>query len=149
MLIIIPGTPMPKQSDRTRAIKKKNGQIYILHYQPKEIIDEVERIRKIVRNLLPFDFRPVTTPIHVTKLHYIFPIPQSFTKKQIDYIKSGGIIEKSTKPDVTDNLNKLLFDALENIVYVNDSLITRMNDVAKYYGIEPKIILELDLSPNI
>ncbi len=143
MKITILGIPMPKQSDRTRIAKGKNGN-YIAHYQPKGIVDEEERIRNIARAQIPFDFRPSTLPVKVTKLHYIFPMPTSFLKKQVEYVKNGGIIRKTTKPDVTDNLNKLLFDALQGIIYVNDSQVTDMDNVRKYYGLEPRTELELE-----
>jgi Holliday junction resolvase RusA-like endonuclease len=56
----------------------------------------------------------------------------------------GGIIYKHTRPDLTDNLAKGLFDAMESVVFINDSLIVSLDDVKKYYGIQPRIEIELE-----
>ena len=51
---------------------------------------------------------------------------------------------KTTKPDITDNLAKMLFDCLEGIVYINDSQICEMYDVKKIYGFQPGIYLTIE-----
>jgi len=50
---------------------------------------------------------------------------------------------KTTKPDL-DNLEKMLWDAMEGIVFINDSLICEKHNVIKTYGDTPgySIILE-------
>lgn len=143
MEIIINTLPIAKQSDKSRIIRKSDGTMFIAHYQKKAIKDEENKIKVIVKSQLPDNFKPYTGAVHVNKLHYIFPIPKSFTKAQYNAIINGEIIEKITKPDLTDNLNKLLFDALEDVIYINDSQISVMNNVRKYYGIEPKIIIDI------
>jgi Holliday junction resolvase RusA-like endonuclease len=50
---------------------------------------------------------------------------------------------KHTKPDLHDNLNKALFDALEGIVWERDQNVVAMDDVKKYYATTNKIILYL------
>ena len=50
---------------------------------------------------------------------------------------------KNTKPDLTDNLNKGLFDALQDIVYTNDSRIVKITDTSKIYGIHPRTELTI------
>ena len=142
--IIIKGIPVPKQSMRQTIRKNKFGGQFIQNYQSAEVIKQKDNIIAQVLSQLPNNFRPFTIPLIVTKLHYIFPIPSSMTKKKIKLIEQGQLIRKYTKPDITDNLNKGLFDSLEGIVYVNDSLITDLDDVKKYYGFVPQTILVLE-----
>ena len=56
---------------------------------------------------------------------------------------SGGEIEKTTKPDLSDNLKKLLFDTFGGVVFKDDSLICKENNVSKVYSITAKIEIEL------
>jgi len=136
--------PQPKQSVRSRIAKRKDGKQYIAHYQPKSKELYVENLADMAKKQLPLDFKMIEGIIHVAKLHYIYTVPKFFTKKQVEFVQSGGIIEKGTQPDIVDNLNKPLFDALQGIVYKNDGQITTIDNAKKYYGIESKIILELE-----
>lgn len=138
------GIPSAKQSVKSAVRYNKAGNTFVQHYQPKEVIEACNNIKLQAIDQLPVDFAPIDKNLAVTKLHYIFPIPKSFSNKQIEAINNGVVIYKGTKPDITDNLNKGLFDALQGIVYINDSLICTMDDVKKYYGIVPKTILVLE-----
>ena len=62
----------------------------------------------------------------------------------MDAIRNGEIFYKNTKPDLPDNLKKLVNDAMSGLVYEDDSLIVTENDTAKYYGIGGCIIIELE-----
>jgi len=135
MKIIIKGNPKGKQSFRFT----KKG----IKYQPKEVKQREENIQWQVINQLPKDFQPFDCPLWVTKLHYIFAPLKSFSKRKLRAIESDEIIFKDTKPDLTDNLAKLVFDALEGIVYINDSKIVAMDNVRKYYGLVPRIEIEI------
>lgn len=57
--------------------------------------------------------------------------------------KRQGIVYKHTKPDLHDNLNKALFDALEGIVWERDQNIVAMDNVRKYYASEDAIIINI------
>ena len=50
---------------------------------------------------------------------------------------------KVTKPDLHDNLNKALFDALEGVLWERDQNVVAMDNVRKYYGEEDAIIIEI------
>ena len=142
MKIIILGTPKPKQSARFRAIKNpKTGKNFVSSYQKKEVKDNEKNIASDVEKQLPIGFIPFDCPIGA-KILYVFPMLSSFTKKQKEIIENNGIIYKDTKPDLTDNLNKGLFDACEGILYKNDSRVCKVDSV-KIYGVEPRIELEI------
>jgi Holliday junction resolvase RusA-like endonuclease len=50
---------------------------------------------------------------------------------------------KTTKPDLQDNLNKPLFDALEGLVWERDQNVVAMDDVKKYYATTNQIIMHI------
>jgi Holliday junction resolvase RusA-like endonuclease len=139
MKLTILGEPKPKQSARFY----KAGR-FVKSYQTKDVKQNESNIRAQIIEQLPKGFIPFDKPIRVTKLHYVFPIPKSFTKTKLRKIQMGGIIYKHTRPDLTDNLAKGLFDAMESVVFINDSLIVSLDDVKKYYGIQPRIEIELE-----
>lgn len=124
--------PVPHQSVRMT----RSGHTY----QPKKIGDYKSEIKRLVREQLPSSFCLIKadTPIFITKLHYVFEYPKSFSKA-----KRETITYKVTKPDLHDNLNKALFDALEGVVWERDQNVVSMNNVSKYYGPEDKIIIEV------
>ena len=110
-------------------------------YQPKKIKDYKNTIQTMVREQLPdhFCLIPKGTAISINKLHYVFEYPKSFSK-----VKQKNTIFKTTKPDLHDNLNKALFDALEGVVWEQDQNICLMKDVRKIYGTANKIEIEIE-----
>jgi len=110
-------------------------------YQPKKIKDYKNTIQIMVREQLPdhFCLIPKGTAISINKLHYIFEYPKSFSK-----VKQKNTIFKTTKPDLHDNLNKALFDALEGVVWEQDQNVCLMKDVRKIYGDANKIQIEIE-----
>ena len=111
-------------------------------YQPKRITDYKKQVQEAVREQLPEGFCCIKadTPIAVTTLHYVFAYPKSMPK----YKKNSSYIQyKVTKPDLHDNLNKALFDALEGVLWERDQNVVAMDGVKKYYGESDGIILNI------
>lgn len=142
--IKIPGIPQPKQSARFRAIKAGDGRTFMSSYQSKAVKDNERNIRYEIRSQLPEGFVPFTRGVVIHKLHYIFPPLKTFSKSTLRDIEEGRICPKTTKPDLTDNLSKGLIDAMQGIIFLNDSQICEMHDVKKYYGKVPGILIELE-----
>jgi len=140
--LVIPGEPMTKQSTRI-FYNKHTGRIGT--YTDMETRTGQNSIRTNVMAQLPSGFQVWTGPIIVTRLWYVFPYTQKSRTSQLFKLKHQEHAWKHTRPDLTDNLNKGLFDALEDLVYDNDSRIVCMMDVRKIYGPEPKTILEMEL----
>jgi len=131
----IPITPTPHQSVRMT----RSGHTY----QPKKIVDYKSQIKKVVRDQLPDDFCVIKadTPIHITKLHYCFKYPKSMPKYKRE---SKDLLYKVTKPDLHDNLNKALFDALEDVVWERDQNVVSIDDMKKYYTDQDQIIISIE-----
>lgn len=70
----------------------------------------------------------------------IFPVPKSYSKKKTAELLAGHN-NYDKKPDC-DNLAKIILDALNGIAYKDDSQVTSLH-IAKEYGIQPKVIIEL------
>lgn len=141
--LFIPGIPQPKQSVRSRIVNA-GDKSYVSHYQSKEVKEAEKNIRSIVITQLPSGFLPFSKGVVITKLHYSFPPLKSFSKKSLARIESGEGIVKTTKPDLTDNLNKGVFDALQGLVFINDSQICGLNNCKKFYSNSPGISLVME-----
>lgn len=131
------GVPMPKQSVRST----KSGH----HYQPQKTVDRKKDYQGQIKQQLPEGFIRFETEVHLTKFHCIFPPLKSFQKikGRMDALRNGEIFYKNTKPDLVDNLKKLVFDSMSGIVCKDDSIVVTENDTAKYYGVGGCIIIEL------
>lgn len=141
MKLIIQGEPKPKQSARFRNVKGKSGKKdFIMSYQSKEVIDNASNISKVVLSQLPLNYVPYDEPIGV-RMKFVFAALKSWNKSTKTLFESGEVIYKVSKPDV-DNLQKSVFDAMNKIVYTDDSRIAKV-EVEKIYGKEPRIELEI------
>ena len=151
-----PGIPTAKQSVRVGPVYNKSGEpvvytgkdgknkVLIRKYKGKKIEDKERSLVALIKEQLPADFKIWVRGVKVLKLTYIFPPLKGFSKKAMNDIALGRTHYKTTKPDITDNLAKMLFDCLEGIVYINDSQICEMYDVKKIYGFQPGIYLTIE-----
>ena len=128
--LIILGIPFPKQSFRFT----KTG----IRYIPKKIENEQGSIRAQIIQQLPKDFEPFDKGVIIERLLFVFPPLKGFSKKKMKELEEGKEIYKTTRPDLTDNLLKGLMDAMEGIVFVNDSQICEIKNIKKIYGLKPR-----------
>lgn len=133
IVFTILGKPRPKQSVQFT----KTG----IAYQPTEVKLLQQNIRAQVVNQIPKNFVPWKGPLFVSCV-YVFPFTTSLTKKLKKQVKKGKILYKDSRPDLTDNLNKPLFDAMNEIVFMDDSQICKFEAV-KYYDEIPKILVTI------
>lgn len=141
LLLSLIGKPQCKQSARFRGIKKGDGKTQIVSYQPAEIKDMETIIKMQVISQLPKTFRIISTPCEVN-VTYMYALPQQVNKKIRDAVNIGKRVFKHTKPDVSDNLNKGLLDAMEGIVMINDSLVVQIH-AQKVYGLTNQTLVEI------
>jgi Holliday junction resolvase RusA-like endonuclease len=140
MRLEILGIPKPKQSARFRSIKV-GEKTFMKSYQKKEVVENERNIRFDIKSQLPADFVPYDCALEVDVI-FIFPVPSNFTKKNQALLNEGHVFYKPTKPDLTDNLMKGLFDAMNGLVFTDDSRICKVSSV-KILGNTPKIILHI------
>lgn len=138
------GIPQAKQSARFRVVGNGKKR-FVQSYQPKSVKDMERNIAFDVKSQLPVDFIPFDCPIGVEVL-FVFPPLKSWRKSVRDDFLSGKVIYKHTRPDLTDNLMKGLFDAMDGIVFVDDSRICKVSS-EKIFGEVPRtevVIYELE-----
>lgn len=129
---------IPKQS--VRQGMSRSGKV--IFYQDNKYAKYSKELTKQLKSQLPVGFLPFSGPLDIA-VTYIFPPLKSFRKADREHIESGGHILKTTKPDVIDNLNKAFFDAMEGILYNNDSEIS-VFAARKMYGKRPRIIIRVE-----
>ena len=151
LTFIIEGNPNTKQSVRIMPQTDKEGnakyeftakgkkKVKMSKFQDKDQMNKEVYAKWCIKGQLPFGFQLWDGPIAVTKLHYIFYPP----KKYLTRIENKELVLNVSRPDMTDNLNKLVFDAMKKIVYVDDSQICVMDNLMKFYGLQPKTIISL------
>jgi len=130
MNLKILGIPFPKQSFRFT----KTG----IKYQPAKVKKAEESIKMQIIQQLPKDFEPFDKGVIIERLLFVFPPLKGFSKKKMKELEEGKKIYKTTRPDLTDNLLKGLMDAMEGIVFVNDSQICEIKNIKKIYGLKPR-----------
>ena len=130
--------PVPKQGDRSRHVAREGTKGFIQHYQPAKI-----RYERDALTLLAQEHRPAeiwTEPI-IADIRFYFPWPKSISKKRKEAWIKADVGYKATRPDL-DNLEKMLFDAMEGVIYKNDSQIVK-KITSKGYSNTPKIMVTL------
>jgi Holliday junction resolvase RusA-like endonuclease len=141
MIIIIKGTPKAKQSFRFGYNKHIQR---VIKYQDKKVKDEETNIKAQIANLLPDDFKMFTEAVRINYITFVFPPLTNFPRWKLELLDKGTEIYKTTSPDLTDNLQKGLIDAMKGLVFSNDSIICVCGNVKKIYGREPRTEIELE-----
>lgn len=75
------------------------------------------------------------------RLTFVFTPPKSYTKKKLEAVKSGEL--RYTKHKDLDNLAKSVMDALNNVVYKDDSQIVTLC-ANKEYGEEDCVLIRIE-----
>jgi len=135
--------PMAKQSFKfsVKKVEKKSDndkEFQVNKYTPIEQIrrqtdiswDTLQQLKAQKPNHSPYD-----CPVEMKIIHAFEP-PKNFGKKRIEKLKKGIKIYMDKRPDLIDNLNKILGDAMQGIVYTNDSRIAKAS-LEKIYSINP------------
>lgn len=133
--IVIEGTPRISQNIHyTRKGMK---------YKPETELENEKALRAGVVSSLPFDFKPLNGALRILKLHFIFLPSHSVTKEELIKISQSELIEKNSRPDITDCLASL-FKAMLGTVFNNETQICGIKEVYKYYGANPGIVIEIE-----
>lgn len=125
----IPGDPVPQ--GRPRAAR--NGRRIVM-YDPKDSREYKQYVSLIARQHAPKTL--LEGPLSV-RMKIYRQIPKSTTKKDRALIFEGKK-RPITKPD-TDNYTKSVLDALNGIIYKDDSQVTDLY-ASKYYSDDPRVI---------
>ena len=133
-------------------------------YQPEKFKLRETNYRKQIKKQLPKDFVMFSEWVQVVEINYIFEP----TKEQLNHkgkgkwLRNGNWIAKPTRPDIVDNLAKLPFDSMSQVldkikggkrnrkrvvvkkgVFKDDGIVYMTKNTAKWYGLNPRIEIEL------
>lgn len=171
----INGDPVPKQSARftvtrySKGDKKGEPVIYknartgkndviIKSYQDAKITNTVDMLREQIKvQMLNKKMHKFRSAIFISRIEFIFEVSKNAPKYMLNDLRSGEkIYFKDTKPDL-DNLEKLIYDAMESekmemaartamtgLLYDNDAQIVCKTAVFKRWGIRPGVIINLE-----
>jgi Holliday junction resolvase RusA-like endonuclease len=144
--LTILGEPFAKQSFRTgRLIKGRDGRVFVPKYQPKAVLENSKSLKVQIISQLPQGFIPFNKMVLIKEIHLCFPPLKSFTKKRLKSLEiwDGEPYDyKTTKPDI-DNCLKNLWDSMNGIVFIDDSLICSLSGCLKRYSLKPCIYIHL------
>jgi Holliday junction resolvase RusA-like endonuclease len=133
--------PVPKA--RARVATRRFGNRVVAHaYTPKTTADFEMTVRTAALRAM-VGMEPLTGALFA-RVTCVLPIPASWPKRKRDAALAGSMYHTS-RPDL-DNLKKAVFDAMNGVVFNDDSQV--VSDAGeKRYGDEPRVdvfIQELD-----
>jgi Holliday junction resolvase RusA-like endonuclease len=125
----------PQGKGRARAFLRGG---HIGHYTPEKTRTYEGMIRTAaMQELRHMTQLPFDEPVQFT-LRAIFPVPASWSERKRQQAITGTI-KPGKKPDL-DNIAKAWNDALNGVVYRDDSLICQMT-LDKRYGVQPLVVV--------
>jgi len=121
---LVEGTPVGK--GRPRFARRGN---FVSTYSPTKTRDYEDLIKDAARKAMGSNElleTPVTVAIYIT-----VPIPSSYSKKRTEACLSGS--ERPIKKPDIDNVAKCFLDAMNEIVYKDDTQVLTLH-ITKVYG---------------
>jgi Holliday junction resolvase RusA-like endonuclease len=121
---MVEGNPVGK--GRPKFARRGN---FVSTYTPTKTRDYEDLIKDAARKSMGSNElieTPVTVAIYIT-----VPIPQSYSKKRTEACLSGS--ERPIKKPDIDNISKCFLDAMNDIVYKDDTQVLTLH-VTKVYG---------------
>ena len=132
------GTPVPKGRPRFARRGK-----FVSTYSPKTTVDYESKVSESAKLAMGAS-EPLETPVGAY-IYITLPVPASYSKKRTQACLSGE--ERPTKKSDIDNYCKAIFDGMNGIVFVDDSLVVSLH-ATKVYGtigmVEVMVKEELD-----
>lgn len=132
------GTPVPKGRPRFARRGK-----FVSTYSPKTTVDYETKVSESAKLAMGAS-EPLETPVGAY-IYITLPVPASYSKKRTQACLSGE--ERPTKKSDIDNYCKAIFDGMNGIVFVDDSLVVSLH-ATKVYGtigmVEVMVKEELD-----
>jgi len=135
---MVEGTPVPKGRPRFARRGK-----FVSTYSPKTTVDYESKVSESAKLAMGAS-EPLETPL-AAYIYITLPVPASYSKKRTQACLLNQ--ERPTKKSDIDNYCKAIFDGMNGIVFVDDSLIVSLH-ATKVYGtigmVEVMIKEELD-----
>jgi len=121
---MVEGTPVPKGRPRFARRGK-----FVSTYSPKTTVDYESKVSESAKLAMGAS-EPLETPVGAY-IYITLPVPASYSKKRTEACLLGQ--EKPTKKSDIDNYCKAIFDGMNGIVFLDDSLVVSLH-ATKVYG---------------
>jgi Holliday junction resolvase RusA-like endonuclease len=121
---MVEGTPVPKGRPRFARRGK-----FVSTYSPKTTVDYETKVSESAKLAMGAS-EPLETPVGAY-IYITLPVPASYSKKRTQACLSGE--ERPTKKSDIDNYCKAIFDGMNGIVFLDDSLVVSLH-ATKVYG---------------
>ena len=128
--IYVAGQPVGKARPRVT----RSGRVYT----PTKTMQAEQGIREAAEHAMQ-GRDPLDQPL-VASMVFCMQIPKSWSKAKRQQAEDGQILP-AAKPDI-DNLAKTVMDALNGMVYEDDSQVVQLA-VSKRYSTEPKTLISI------
>lgn len=131
---VVYGEPVAQGRGRSTIV---NGKVIV--YDPAKSREFKRLVKYIAQRYRPENL--ITSAITLTVRAYL-SIPKSFSKKKKEMALSGEL-RPVKKPDLK-NIIAGIEDALEKVIYENDSQIVEYGASGKWYGDPPRVEVEIE-----
>lgn len=122
---VVPGKPIAKK--RPRFFRRGKG---VGTYNCQET--EVGRMLWEINRQLPAGWIPLKSPIQITTVFYMArPKSHYGTGNNKTKLKESSQFQHTSKPDL-DNLQKMIYDCFNQVVWVDDSLVCETHSRKEY-----------------
>lgn len=138
VVIELAGAPRGKGRPRARYVQPKGRPGFVHIYTPKETASYEDSLKWQATEAMA-GRQPLDGPLAV-RLFAMMPIPDSWPKKR-RALALDGRLHPTVKPD-NDNIQKIVYDSLNKVVYLDDKQIVRALMVREYAA-HPGIIVEV------
>ena len=136
---MLPGDPVPKGRPRFRAVTARDGRSFVNTYTPAKT-RSYERSLQGEAKAAMLGKKPLEGPLRVTVTASL-AVPASWSRKKRDAALTG-VIRPISRPDA-DNFSKSAWDALNSIVWNDDSQIVEAV-TRKVYAESPSLRIEVE-----
>ena len=123
VLFAVEGTPVGK--GRPKFARRGN---FVSAYTPTKTRDYEALIAQAAKDAMS-TAEPLKTPV-AAYIYITVPIPQSYSKKRTEACLKG--IERPTKKPDLDNILKAFLDAMNGIVYDDDTQVVSLHSTKRY-----------------
>ena len=112
-------------------------------YTPKKTVKYEKYIQEVFMECYPRWDKPLETDLKITLIALFEPAESYSKRKKVDCLE--GLIRPHKKPDV-DNIAKVVLDALNGLVYVDDKQVTDLRVRKRYATVERiEVIIQDDI----
>ena len=132
------GKPGHKARHRSRIVNPKFGKAFVQQY-PDPATEAYERVLAEAAGLFMRGRVPTENPVALL-VHSVRPVPESWSRRDREAALAGAILPTS-KPD-GDNYLKVVQDALNNVVWRDDSQVVDAR-IIKRYDLRPAMRIEV------